>query len=1219
MTSPSPQGNPPTNLLNPLGHHPAGRSSTNGVHQPQQLSLDVERETGYASDTNSASFPRSSKFGFRKHLSKLFKRESKVKVITASPAATATPASINPMLSISAAIPKVKDIPVTMELSGGVTTDARSSVQVATATPGPVNQLQSNPTILGPVRLDIFPKSMARPILITDLPKPRARIEQTSQLIHCYSLFGRTQTSLLSSASDTSDDSQLAVLDGKQQEWVDQTDPIEQDRLRWLIDQLVKEFSEDTIKGPVAVAEIVLVGPVLNRETYHALLSCFISKFEQTTPLDLTLLQGLAQLVECASSDYLVDNDLVRIATVLSEELKVTDNGTSDHPLFLTWALSRVLDVMVAGKVKDLNRDRDHQPMLQLLDSLKDSDSTYLKYQAAYAYQALQYAPDDETPLQVVWRYAQMTATAASTVSSVFKLDPVVLLEGIESLLKIGACVTEAVMTGIETATALREGAGGVIRASEKFDFMEKRSWYLALQGAALFIRQGRLSDFNQVVAQAPCRRDVNFQWGICRQLGEIAVDPLWDVAVRQQAIDFLGELYRNNTDWKPHVDIKQWILTILVRISELSDPATNDRAQSLLEDLKKDGNTEFPGSSVSAVAQEIPKVEYTLHTLRTQRLNDYKQAVYIPPMAKPSLQAGDDTLSPLMENVQDFLTGVGQVMLILGDSGSGKSTFNQLLENELWKSYQTGGRIPLFINLPALERPEKELIAEQLRIHRFTEAQIMELEQHRQFTLICDGYDESQLTSNLHTKNALNQSGQRNTKMIITCRTQYLGPDYRDRFVPKLAGQYHRAANDLFQEAVIAPFSKSQIEDYVERYVPLEPRTWVKKDYMDRLRTIPNLMDLVKNPFLLTLALEALPSVVQGKGDLSRIRVTRVELYDTFVVHWLGVNKRRLQDQKLDGANRIALEILLTDGFERNGVLYQKELATAIFQEQEGRPVVDYSHMRDRQTWKAWYFGLDPERSLLRDSSLLSRAGTQYRFVHRSVLEYFYSCTICEPAEFSPQAHFDPTVTLQPIVDHPLSQRNLVVEPSIVQFLAERVQLFSAFKQHLHAIIELSKADDQASQAAANAITILVRAGVRFNGANLRSIRVPGADLSGGQFDSAQLQDADLTGVNLTRSWIRLADLSNASMEGVRFGELPYLEEDDEVNCCVYSPDGHTLADGLSNGDINIYDTATWARVIKTEFPASPIRLPVISFYLAATTQRYDYGTARREYRSSL
>ncbi|KAG0197376.1 hypothetical protein BGX33_000715, partial [Mortierella sp. NVP41] len=735
----------PANFLNPLGQLAVAHAAQEGEH-----------ETDDTNDSKSVASGRSSKFGFKKHVSRLFKGEAKPKDAVATSAATPPP--MGPTQRVEAALPDVKVTPVSLDphssaQSGGTATNARSSAQVASAAASaPIIQLQSSSSLPGPLRLDIFPKIVARPVLSTDLPKPRARIEKTSQLIHCYSLFGRVQTSSSSSASGTSDDSQPTPLNGKQQEWVDQIDPIEQDHLRWLITQLVKEFSEDTIKGSAAIAEIVLVGPVLDRVSYRALLSCFISKFEQTTPLDLSLLEGLVQLVECASSGHLVDNDLVRIATVLSKELEITHNGTNDHPSHLTWALSRVFDVMVAGKVKDLNRDRDHQPMLQLLAGLKESDSTYLKYQAAYAYQALQYSPDDETPLQALWRYTQIAAAGASSVASVFKLDPLGFLEGMEHLQQIGGGVAdvikagiEGVKAGIEGGKALREGAQRLAkRAENNSDFMEKRSWYLALQGTALFIRQGRLSDFNQVVTQAPCRRDVNFQWGICRQLGEIAVDPLWDVAVRQQAIDFLGELYRNNTDWKPHVDIKQWILTILVRISELSDPATKDRAHALLEDFKKDGNTEFPGSFplsirlplpvsflLLAKVQEIPKVEYALHTLRTRRLSDYKQAVYIPPLAKPSLQAGDGTLSPLMENVQDFLTGVGQVMLILGDSGAGKSTFNRHLENELWKGYQTGGRIPLFINLPALERPEKELIAEQLRIHRFTEAQIMELEQH--------------------------------------------------------------------------------------------------------------------------------------------------------------------------------------------------------------------------------------------------------------------------------------------------------------------------------------------------------------------------------------------------------------------------------------------------------------------------------------------------------
>ncbi|KAF9333744.1 hypothetical protein BGZ91_011127 [Linnemannia elongata] len=294
------------------------------------------------------------------------------------------------------------------------------------------------------------------------------------------------------------------------------------------------------------------------------------------------------------------------------------------------------------------------------------------------------------------------------------------------------------------------------------------------------------------------------------------------------------------------------------------------------------------------ALAQHDHSNESAVNALRELRLREYEQPVFITPMAKPSLQAPDDTLFPLMDKVKDFLSGGSQVMLILGDSGA-------KVDNELWKEYECGGRIPLFINLPALECPEKDLISEQLRTYRFPE---------------------------------------RNTKLLITCRTQYLGPEYRLRFVPTAVGKYNRAADDLFMEAVIAPFSKDQIEDYVERYVPLELRTWVKKDYMDKLETIPNLMDLVKNPFLLTLCLEALPDVVKGNFDLSRLRITRVQLYDNFVWHWLGVNKRRLQDNKLSGDKRVAYEGLMEDGFEQNGIKFQQDLAVAIFQEQDGKPI---------------------------------------------------------------------------------------------------------------------------------------------------------------------------------------------------------------------------------------------------------------------------------------
>jgi hypothetical protein len=104
----------------------------------------------------------------------------------------------------------------------------------------------------------------------------------------------------------------------------------------------------------------------------------------------------------------------------------------------------------------------------------------------------------------------------------------------------------------------------------------------------------------------------------------------------------------------------------------------------------------------------------------------------------------------------------------------------------------------------------------------QFSVEQIQEVKQNRQFIVICDGYDESQLTANLHTTNQFNRPGQWSVKLVVSCRMHYLSQDYRGRFVPQGSGHHNRSAIDRFQEAVIALFSKEHIKDNVDQYVPL-------------------------------------------------------------------------------------------------------------------------------------------------------------------------------------------------------------------------------------------------------------------------------------------------------------------------------------------------------------------------------------------------------------
>ncbi|KAF9944036.1 hypothetical protein BGZ70_005134, partial [Mortierella alpina] len=559
--------------------------------------------------------------------------------------------------------------------------------------------------------------------------------------------------------------------------------------------------------------------------------------------------------------------------------------------------------------------------------------------------------------------------------------------------------------------------------------------------------------------------------------------------------------------------------------------------------------------------AQDIPDVEEDLRRLKKRQLQDRAITVYIPPLAKANRQVSDSTSFDLMENINEFLksTSGPQVFLLWGDSGAGKSTFNRELERILWSNYSSiTDAIPLFIHLPSIDNPEKDLVAKHLRRCDFLEPQIRELKSNH----------------------------------------------YKDRFQPSTDVASAADSNQL-QEAVIVPFSEEQIKAYIHRHVADVKPPWKAKSYITALENIPNLLDLIKNPFLLRLSLDVLPGFVDVDNieELSTANITRAGLYDRFVEHWLERGKKRVGRRELSQQARAAFDTIVDEGFTANGIDFLKRLAAAIYKEQAGHPIVEYSRFKDEETWKARFFSREDESRLLREACPLVRSGNQHRFVHKSLLEYCFTRAVFDPQASSPSLSgpsvtrrgsvssmfsFDGRTALeecdlftrQPVIDSPLGWRSFVDEPSILQFLAERVQQEPSFKQQLLAMIELSKTDKGGRIAAANAITILVRAGIQFIGADLRGIRIPGADLRYGMFEGAQLQGADVRKANLHNIWLRQADLSDSQMAGVRFGEWPYLQEDSTIWFLAYSPDGKSLAAGMEDCSVIVYDTVTWTAI---------------------------------------
>ncbi|KAF9344148.1 hypothetical protein BGX34_005951, partial [Mortierella sp. NVP85] len=621
---------------------------------------------------------------------------------------------------------------------------------------------------------------------------------------------------------------------------------------------------------------------------------------------------------------------------------------------------------MAEAKIEGLDRETLHEPLTLYLSALKGNSEPYLMYQAAYACQALMCVPDNESPWQAtIRRTGKVIGGVSGLVSAVKGLDLNGFIDGLKSIQQgvAGASeVVQLVASAFDGVKSMTEGGNGFMEGiREGLSFKRKCAWYSALRGADVMIQDGEFAKFKQLVCEAPCRLDPTFQWGVCQRLGEIAGNSMWDVRTRRNAAAFLGEMYRNADDWDEKLSIKEWVLFILMQLSS-SAGSIQQYIETLLQELEASGSgidkahlqtilkrdiRSYPlrlaspplGSpSLLDRVQNKPDAEGTLRQLRKLRLKERRNEVYIPPQAKASLQASDDERFPLMEKVDEFLASRQKVLLLLGDSGAGKSVFNLQLERRLWQDYQkTKGRIPLFINLPAIDKPEQDMIAKQLRRSEFTEPEIRELKERREFILICDGYDESQQVNNLYSSNRLNEDGEWKVQMVISCRSEYLGSDYRYRFQP---GDRNRPEPELFREAVITPFASDQVHDYIKQYVSRNQVLWKAGEYVQALDDIPGLKDLVKNPFLMTLSLEVLPRMVDPGEHLSAERVTRVALYDQFMEHWLERGKKRLSEKNLSSQAKAALESLVDEGFTRNGIEFLKRLAVAIYKEQDGQPV---------------------------------------------------------------------------------------------------------------------------------------------------------------------------------------------------------------------------------------------------------------------------------------
>jgi len=462
----------------------------------------------------------------------------------------------------------------------------------------------------------IFAEITTPPSIVTGLPEIEGKLSSTPQLACCLN-FLRTSFSL--------DD----ILDPSVSRWIQavEEDDDEQERLKMLSLEVVRAYKSEEPKDAKVVDEVVYLAPVLEKTVFRDLLNEFYEGVDRSASMDLHLFDGLAQLVQGANTGYLDADDLVKIMGLLGTCFRDTHQRSQPqtHIYQLTLTFSHVLDAMADTRVSGLDRKNFQDTLLPYLDYLKERSDPHLMYQAAYAYQALQCITEDETFWQAALRRTGKAIQGVSgLVSTVQGLDINSFISGLNDIQQGTAEVRKAIkglsqlgnkgldmdrISGLKAMKLRMSEAQSTVKAipqatvkaipqstvkaiqgkgvnalvdsgqgfteglKEEFNSRSKAAWYPALRGADVLIGEGEFTSFRKLVCEAPCRQDPAFLWGICQRLGEIAANPLWDTHTRRDAVAFLGEMYRDDEGSGRYVEVKEWILSILMQLSLSESP----------------------------------------------------------------------------------------------------------------------------------------------------------------------------------------------------------------------------------------------------------------------------------------------------------------------------------------------------------------------------------------------------------------------------------------------------------------------------------------------------------------------------------------------------------------------------------------------------------------------------------------------------------------------
>ena len=496
------------------------------------------------------------------------------------------------------------------------------------------------------------------------------------------------------------------------------------------------------------------------------------------------------------------------------------------------------------------------------------------------------------------------------------------------------------------------------------------------------------------------------------------------------------------------------------------------------------------------------------IRRMRQKALSDPPHPLYV---ARDSILHSFQQLKvPTAETISSFLTDSKEkVLLLLGESGIGKSEELKKIRQDLWQNYQENPRptayIPLLIELRKFthETVAQCIIRTIQEEYHLDNDQIEYYKTHFSFLFLLDGYDEigGHPLINLYQSHALDTWY--NAKVIITARNTYTATSSLALFSPYPT---HYEGLKTFS---LAPFSPAQIEDYLNQQ-PIETQI----QFAEFRQANPSIFSLIENPFILSLVMQTLPFLQRTTGQ----KITRYHLYKTFIAYWFDRQQTRLTTFLGHLPPQHIKE--LCEQFSEN-LSFSMLAANSLYVKK---------HTTTHSLWEQFFSINIGESFFARLACPLTTNNNAYSFIHKSLFDYFV-------ARYLYKALSEDFTTLLNV----WNTQFLTKERGILEFLVECLENVpkNIYEDKLLNCIFASKKNRGYAKAASNAITVLNKLHFNFSRlppGSLRNICIPHHDLSGAFMPNVDLSGSILPDGTLVNAFLLQAKLCNTQLKNVRF-----------------------------------------------------------------------------------